>query len=130
MKAKQLTVYVQDAPGALGRVARALADKKVNITGLFALAAQDKSPVRLVVDSPARAKKALQAAGLEPVEENVLVTPLADKPGALATVAEKLGSAGINIQFAYASGGVGKKANLVVGVADVAAAERALKAKG
>ena len=95
MKAKQLTVYVPDAVGTLAHVARALADKKVNITGLICVGAGDQSPIRLLVNSPARARKALQAAGLEPTEEDVLVVQLPDKPGALAAVAEKLAAAGI-----------------------------------
>ena len=124
MKAKQLTVYVPDAVGTLAQVARALADKKVNITGMLCIGAGDRSPVRLLVNSPARAKKALQATGLDPTEEDVLVVQLADKPGALAAVCEKLAAAGINIHYAYASGGAGKKVNTVLAVSDVAQASR------
>ncbi len=123
MKAKQLTVHVQDAPGALARVARALAGQKVNITGLMGVGADARSPIRVVVDNVARARKALQAAGLETSEEEVLVVALADKPGALATVAEKLAAAGINIHYAYASSG-GRKVNCVMAVSDIARASR------
>ena len=81
MKAKQLTVYVPDAVGTLAHVARTLADSKVNITGLICVGTGDRSPIRLLVNSPARAKKALQAQGLYPTEEDVLVVALPDKPG-------------------------------------------------
>ncbi len=124
MKAKQLTVYVQDSPGSLAHVARALADHKVNITGLVGIGAQNLSPVRLLVDSPARAKKALRAAGLEPKEEDVLVVTLADKPGTLAAVAEKLAAAGININYAYVTSSGGKKVHIVMAVSDLARAAR------
>ena len=124
MKAKQLTVYVPDAVGTLAHVARTLADKKVNITGLICAGAGDQSPIRLLVDSPARARKALQAAGLEPVEEDVLVVQLPDKPGALAAVAEKFAAAGININYAYSGGSTGRKVNTVLVVSDVARASR------
>ena len=126
MKAKQLTVYVNDAPGALASIARALADSKVNITGLLGFANEALSPVRLLVDKPAQAKKALRAAGLEPSEEDVLVVTVADKPGTLAQVAEKLAANGINIQSAYASGG-GKKVRLVMVVSDIARASRLVR---
>jgi len=118
MKAKQLTVYVADAPGTLARVARALAEHKINITGVVCVGAGERSPVRVLTNSPARAKKALAAAGLHPIEEDVLVVRLPDKPGALAAVAEKLAAAGVNINYAYATGG-GKKVNAVLAVSDV-----------
>ncbi len=124
MKAKQLTVYVPDAVGTLAHVVRTLADSKVNITGLICVGSGDRSPIRLLVNSPARAKKALQAQGLDPTEEDVLVVALPDKPGALAAVAEKLAVAGINIDYAYASGGIGRKVNTVLCVSDVARASR------
>ncbi len=118
MKAKQLTVYVADAPGTLARVARALAEHKINITGVVCVGAGERSPVRVLTSSPARAKKALATAGLHPIEEDVLVVRLSDKPGALAAVAEKLAAAGININYAYATGG-GKKVHAVLAVSDV-----------
>ncbi len=124
MIAKQLTIYVPDAVGTLAHVARVLAQKKVNITGLICVGAGDRSPIRLLSDSPARARKALQAAGLDPTEEDVLVVQLPDKPGALAAVGEKLAAAGINIHYAYASGGTGRKVNTVLGVSDVGRASR------
>lgn len=127
MKAKQLTVYVQDIPGSLALVARALAAEKVNITGLIGLGSESLSPVRLLVDSPARARKALKAVGLEPIEEDVLLVALADKPGALATIAEKLAAAHINIHYAYASSAGGRRVNVVLAVSDIARASRLVR---
>lgn len=124
MKAKQLTVYVPDAPGTLARVTRALADGKVNITGLVCIGTGERSPVRVLTNSPARAKKALQAAGYHPIEDEVVVVTLPDKPGALAAVAERLAAAGININYAYATSGVGKKVHTVLALSDVARGAR------
>ena len=56
-KAKQLSVWVEDRPGMLGRVAYALGAKKVNIIGFMAPVADGQDAIRLVVDKPAVAKK-------------------------------------------------------------------------
>ncbi len=124
MKAKQLTVYVNDVPGSLARVTRALADHKVNIRGLIGVGQETLSPIRMLVDSPGRAKKALRSIGLEATEEDVLLVTLADKPGALANVAAKLADAGINILYAYAIASGGKKVNCVLALSDLARASR------
>ena len=123
MKAKQLTVLVNDVPGSLARMAQALAAQKVNIIAMMGVGNESLSPIRLLVDNPARAKKALRSAGLQATEEDVLVVPLANKPGALAGIAAKLASANINILYAYATGG-GGKTNCVMAVSDIARASR------
>ncbi len=124
MKAKQLTVLVNDVPGSLARMAQALAAQKVNITAMMGVGNESLSPIRLLVDNPARAKKALRSAGLQATEEDVLVVPLANKPGSLAGIAAKLASANINILYAYATGGSGGKTNCVMAVSDIARASR------
>ncbi len=84
--------------------------------------------VRLVVDKPAAARRVLAAHGWRTTEDDVLEVTVPDRPGALADVADRLGAAGINIQYAYV--GTAKSArrvNLYLAVADVAAAAKALR---
>ena len=69
-KAKQLSVWVEDRPGMLGKVASALGAKKVNIIGFMAPAADGRDAIRMVVDKPAAVKKALAAGGWETSEED------------------------------------------------------------
>jgi len=127
-KAKQLTVWVESRPGGLGRVAKALGDAKVNITGFVCHTSAGESPIRLLVSSPAKAKKVLQNLGVRISEEEVLRLTLADKPGMVGEVGDRLGRANINVDYAYASVAAGgKKADLILGVSDLAAAARALR---
>ncbi len=127
-KAKQITVWVESTPGQLGRIAKALGGAKVNITGFAAYTLGGESPVRLQVSSPAKAKKVLQGLGLRVTEEDVLRLTLTDKPGKLGEVGERLGKANINVDYAFgtvAKGG--KKADVVLGVSDLAGATKALR---
>src|SRR5260370_25252257 len=100
-KAKQLTVWVESKPGELGRIAKALGDAKVNITGFACYGPSGENPIRLQVSSQPKAKKVLQGLGVRITEEEVLRLTLSDKPGILGEVASRLGQAGINLEYAY-----------------------------
>jgi hypothetical protein len=116
----ELTTPLENRPGTLGRICRALADQKVNIIAFQAIASEGNSLVRLVVDQPERAKKALDNEGLSYQETQVAVARLPHRPGELARAASRLGDAEININYAYC--GVDPNTNaplLVFGVTDV-----------
>lgn len=127
-KAKQITAWVESTPGTLGRIAKALGDAKVNITALSASGTAGESPIRLQVSSPARAKKVLQGLGIRTTEEEVLRVTLADKPGTLAEVGARLGQAGVNVEYAFATSPKGgKKVDVVLAVSDLAGAAKVLR---
>jgi hypothetical protein len=127
-KAKQITVWMESIPGQLGRIAKALGDAKVNITGFTAYGTGGESPIRLQVSSPVKAKKVLEGLGVRVTEEEVLRLTLADKPGVLGEVGRRLGQANINIDYAYGSVAKGgRKADVVLGVSDLVGATKALR---
>jgi hypothetical protein len=103
----QLSVTMENRPGTLARMASALAEKKVNILALASMERGGQSLARIVVDKLAAAKKALSAIGYAYTEEQVLATKLPNRPGTLAAVAQKLGDAGVNIDYAYYGAEVG-----------------------
>ncbi len=128
MAAKQITVSSQNKPGSLARITGALAAKGVNISGIYASDTRGRGAVRLLVSNAAKAKAALKAAGYRASEEPTVVLSLADKPGQLARVSAKLARARVNIPYAYATvSGGGKRATIVLGVSNAAAAKRALR---
>jgi hypothetical protein len=127
-KAKQITAWVESSPGQLGRIAKALGDAKVNVTAFTAYGTGGESPIRLQVTSPVKAKKVLEGLGLRVTEEEVLRLTLADKPGMLGELGSRLGNANINLDYAYGSVAKGgKKADVVLGVSDLAGAAKALR---
>src|SRR2546422_6668072 len=72
-KTTQLTLTLQSKPGVLARVTRALADAGVNITALSAGDRSSSGKLRIVVNNPGRAKRALRAAKLRANEEPAFV---------------------------------------------------------
>jgi hypothetical protein len=124
---KELTIRMEDRPGTLGKVCRALADQEVNILAFQSIPSEGVSLVRVVLDNPTTAKKVLDTERVKYTETDVAQVELAHRPGELARAAAKLGEANININYAY--GGVDPTTAtplLIFGVAEVAQAAKIL----
>ncbi len=100
-KSKEFAVRMEDRPGILGKVCRALADRGVNILAFHSFPSGGESLVRLVVDNPTTAKTVLDTQRLNYTEAEVVQVKLAHRPGELARAASRLGDANININYAY-----------------------------
>ncbi len=98
---KELTVFMNDRPGTLGEVCRALAHPNVNIVALHVFSIGGKSVARLVVDNPTAAKSVLDSEKVTYAETEVVQVRLPHKPGELARIASRLGDSNININYAY-----------------------------
>ena len=127
-KAKQISAWVEDRPGMLGKVAAALGEKGVSIRAFMATVMDGRGFVRVVVDRPAAAKRIFAAHGWRTTEDDVVEVTVPDRPGALGEVADRLGAAGVNIEYAYVgTAQSARKVNLYLAVSDVKAAASALR---
>jgi hypothetical protein len=116
----EFVIRMEDRPGTLGKLARRLADRGVNILALQSFPAEGKSQVRLVVDNASTAKTVLDTERASYTEEKVAQVTLPHRPGELARAASQLGEANININHVYC--GLEPRTNqplLIFGVADV-----------
>src|SRR3989442_6548901 len=117
---KEFAIRMEDRPGALGKVCRALADRGVNILAFQSFPTGKESLVRFVVDNPTTAKSVLDAQRLTYTEAEVAQVKLPHRPGELARAASRLGDADININYAYCGVETGTSAPLLIfGVAEV-----------
>ena len=99
---REFTIRMQDQPGTLGKICRALADRGVNILAFQSFSAgAGESQVRLVADNPTITKSVLESQGLAITEADVVQAKLPHRPGEIARVASRLGEANININYAY-----------------------------
>ena len=126
---KEFTVHLEDQPGTLAVLSRALADRKVNIIAFQSFPTEGKSTVRLVVDNATAAKMVLDTQKASYTEVQVAQIKLLHRPGELARAATRLGEANININYAYTGVEPGTNAPvLIVGVKDVSRAATLLDA--
>jgi hypothetical protein len=95
--ARELRVPIANKPGVLGQVSIVLSEAGINIEG-FAVWG---GVARLFVVDTDRAQELLDDEGFSCAVADVLRLHLPDEPGNLAEVAEVLGNAGINIDYAY-----------------------------
>lgn len=121
--AKEFVVVVEDRPGSLGKICRALADQRVNIMAIQSLPWEGKGLVRFIVDKPSVAEKVLELESLRHQEEEVAEARFLHRPGELARAASQLGEAGINIKYAYSGVDVNTNTPLLIfGVTEVGSA--------
>jgi hypothetical protein len=99
----QLTVCLENKPGQLAKMAAVLKKAQVNILAISVVDSVDTGVVRLVVDSPAKARQALARAKMTATQQLVLLVSLPNEPGALQEVSRKLSAEGVNINYVYGS---------------------------
>jgi hypothetical protein len=97
----QLSVFLENSTGRLGQLTRALGDAGINMHALMVADTEQFGVVRIITDSPHRAKEILDAMDFSATLTPVVAVEVPDRPGGLADVLETLGNAGINIEYAY-----------------------------
>ena len=121
---KEFALRLEDRPGTLAKLTKALADRGVNIVGFQATPTEGKnSQVRLLVDNPSTAKNVLDTERITYTENEVAVAKLPHRPGTLAQAASQLAGSNININYGYC--GVDASTDtplLIFGVAEAAKA--------
>ena len=120
---EQLSVFLENKSGRLAELARVLGDAGINMHALMVADTEEFGVVRIICDHPARAREVLGSAGFGVSTTPVVAVEIPDHPGGLADVLEKLGSTGMNVEYAYCFVGLrGRAAVDVLKVDDEAAA--------
>jgi len=131
MKAKQVSVFVENKPGRLVAILQVLEKKNINIRGMSVGDAADIGIVRLILTDPDEGFKELQKAGFTVRIDTVLSAEVPDVPGGLLhSVADPIARAGVNLLYFYAY--TEPTTNRIVAVVktdDMEKAEQALKSK-
>lgn len=99
---KQISIFLENEPGRLVKVAKILGNANINIRALTVAETSDFGILRLIVDDPERAYSILKENNIAVVMDDVLGVEVVDKPGGLARIAEILSNQNINIEYVYA----------------------------
>lgn len=123
----QLVVFLENRPGALAELTEVLSSAKVNIEAILLEGSVDFGNVRMHVDAPRKAEKALKDAGFQYRTGEAITLNLSNEPGQLADVSRKLAKAKVNIDALFGTTAPGTdQAEFVLMVNDVAKAKKAL----
>jgi hypothetical protein len=128
---KQISLFVENRPGRMAKVAKTLSDARVNIRALTIAEAGDFGVIRMVVDNPEKGHRVLKENAFTVSMTDVLAVEMLDKPGGLYEIVNTLGESGVNVDYAYAFvTAKAEKAMLILRVDDIAKARNALTEKG
>ena len=131
MTIRQISVFVENKPGAMVSITQALGKAGVDLRALSLADTQDFGILRMIVDDTDKAKQALAAIGCFTTVSDVLAAEIPDTPGAMTELIGKVAETGLNIEYTYAFiSPVNKKAYIVLRIKDIDGAAKALKAKG
>jgi hypothetical protein len=102
MKLKQVTIAIENSPGRLYDVTRALGDAGINIramnlvdTGLF-------GQLRILVSDVTKTRRVLMENHMPAQVNEVVAVEIVDKPGSLASILKHLLEVNINVLYTYA----------------------------
>ena len=124
---RQISIALENQPGALHRAAAELAQNGINIHGISVLDSIDQGVVRLRTSDPAQAREVLAGIGLKLIEADVFEFELPDQAGRLAELCRALAENGVNIDYAYgSSAGSGNRMRMLLKAAPVERAKAVL----
>jgi len=125
---KQISIVLDNVPGAMSHVSEILGREGVNIRAISVADTSDISTVRFVVDDPVKAVNILKANGFSIKETDVLAVETPDHPGGLNAVLKPLKAANINVHYLYPHlGRMGGQAVVILGVDKLEEAQKILQ---
>ena len=100
---RDLTIRLENRPGALAEMGEALGSAGVSVEGGGAFVFDGQGIAHFLFDDAAAARKALEEKGIEVLaDREVLVQQLRqDQPGQLGKISRLMAEAGVNIEVIY-----------------------------
>jgi hypothetical protein len=96
----ELTVRLQNVPGALAKACQVISEERINIV---ALQLELNGALRMVVDHPLHALASLRERNYQVEQRDVLYTLMPSDAGTLMRVSRMMSEAGVNIEYLYAT---------------------------
>ncbi len=132
MKLKQLSIPLENAPGRLHAVTRAMGDAGINLrANCICDSAHDFGVLRIVVSDLAAARAVVMERHIPARVEDVVAVEIDDSPGQLADLLELFLDSRVNVEYMYAvAGATAGKAVMIFSFSDVDAAIEILLRNG
>lgn len=125
--AADLVIDIENTPGALAEVAKAISDAGVNIAAATCVGPGESAELHILVPraEPVKHALAISHVGVSR-EREVVVVDVKDRPGVLAELTGKIAAAGVNLDLVYIATGN----RIVFGAEDIGALRAALGVSG
>jgi hypothetical protein len=121
--AVDLVIDIDNAPGALAKVAAAISDAGVNIAAATCLGSGERAELHILVPHAEAAKHLLAISHVAVTREReVVVIDVEDRPGVLADLTRRIAKAGVDLDLVY----VATQNRVVFGAPDLGGLRAAL----
>jgi hypothetical protein len=107
MKLKQLSIFLENAPGRLYEVMQALAEAGLNLRALCISDTSAFGVLRILVSDLATARRVIMEMQLPARVDEVVAAEIEDTPGSLAKVLYPFKESQVNVEYMYALAGPG-----------------------
>jgi hypothetical protein len=102
MKLKQISISIENSPGRLYEITRALGEAGINLRALNLVDSGDFGMLRLLVSDLAKTRRIMMENHMPARVDDVVAVEIEDKPGRLSEVLKPLMDARINVMYMYA----------------------------
>jgi hypothetical protein len=102
MKAKQVSVFLENKSGRLNEVAQILGEAGINISAFTVADTSDFGVLRLIVSEPEKACSVLKENQFSARTTDVVLANSPNRPGALSKMLNILNAEGVFIEYLYA----------------------------
>ena len=131
MSVKQISVFLENKPGALADLTRVLAENEIDMRAFSLAETSDFGIARIIVDDLYKTTTVLKDANFIHAVSSVLAVKIPDVPGGLSHVLSILNEENTNVEYMYAFlGAQAGSAYMIFKVAGHHKAAAALTGKG
>jgi hypothetical protein len=131
MLVKQISVFLENKEGRIAKVTKVLSDNAINIRALSIADTTEFGILRIIVDRPVEAEKALKIGGFTVSITEVIAIAIDDQPGGLADALDILHTNKISVEYLYAFiSKTSAKANVILRVENCESAITCLQGRG
>jgi len=129
MIAHHISVFAENKPGRLDHITEILSDAQVNIRAIKISDLGEFGVVKILVNDPDMAFKALKAKGVTASKKEIVAVVVDDRPGGLHAVLKILTEHNVNVEDAYGFV-MRERAILIIDVSNVQEANALLEKSG
>ena len=129
MSVKQISVFLENKPGALYAMTGVLAQHKVDMRAFSLAETSDFGIARMIVSDIYAATTILREAGYVHSISEVLAVSVPDVPGGLNKILHVLTDAGVNVEYMYALSNKDNEASIICKISNGDKAAELLKSK-
>ena len=105
MKLKQLSIFLENAPGRLYEALHALGEAGLNLRSLCISDSSDFGVLRILVSDVATARRVIMEKQLPARVDDVIAAEIEDTPGSLARLLYPFKETKVNVEYMYALAG-------------------------